>query len=222
MHQFQPYRALARKPLHSLASWLKKLGYQTIAIHPYPKTFYGRDRVYPNLGFDEFIEIGAFESATLAGGYVSDVTLGEFVSKLLAHPSEKPRYIHVITMENHGPYDMWSGLQDTVNPLQNHIPESCDELEVYARHLQNSDRLFGIVAKALAQQSNPGALCIFGDHVPILSKAYQFLGEPDGQTNYLIWSPQSGNQTTPQQSMRVEHLSRAFLKAAGLAAPEVC
>lgn len=219
VHQFQPYRKLARQPLPSLASWLKTLGYRTIAIHPYQKAFYGRDKVYKKLGFDEFIDIEAFKSATMAGSYVSDVALGQFVAKLLAKPSEHPRYIHVITMENHGPYDITAGLDDTVDPFAHPIPERCSEFEVYARHLQNSDKLFGLVADALSTQKRPGALCIFGDHVPILNNTYHALGFPDGHTNYLIWDAANRNYDTTYTPLSVESLAQQFLSEVGVPIP---
>lgn len=219
VHQFQPYRKLARQPLPSLARWLKTLGYQTIAIHPYQKHFYSRHKVYPNLGFDEFIDIDAFKNAKCAGGYVSDAALGEFVANLLARPCDQPRYIHVITMENHGPYDISTGLDDTVDPFTHPIPERCAEFGVYARHLQNSDKLFGLIAEALDKQKRPGALCIFGDHVPILNKTYEALGYPDGHTNFLIWDAANKKHGTTDAPLSVEVLAEKFLNEVGVSSP---
>ena len=219
VHQFQPYRTLGQQPLPTLATWLKALGYRTIAIHPYEKCFYQRDKVYPNLGFDEFIDISGFKNAAYAGGYVSDVALGQFVADLLAQPSIQPRYIHVVTMENHGPYDICTGLQNTRDPLISQIPERCAEFEVYARHLQNTDTLFGLVSKALSDQNCPGTLCIFGDHVPILTRAYEALAYPDGHTNYLIWNAAIISNTNIEIPLAVEQLAQTFLGAVGFPRP---
>lgn len=224
VHQFQPYRKLARKGISTIASWLKSLGYRTIAIHPYQGIFYDREKIYPLLGFDELIDIESFAGASMAGGYVTDVALGEFVAKLLAKPSKQPRYIHVITMENHGPYQNAAGLEDTTSPLVSPLPVSCTELEIYARHLQHTDQLFGLVSEALKQQALPGGLCIFGDHVPIMTKAYDHLGLPDGRTNYLIWDA-AQRQVHPgdnlKKNLRVESLALQFLKACAIETPKV-
>lgn len=219
VHQFQPYRTLGRQPLPTLATWLKALGYRTIAIHPYERCFYNRDKVYPNLGFDEFIDILALKDAPIAGGYVSDVALGQFVADLLAQPCSQPRYIHVVTMENHGPYDITTGLENTQNPLSSEIPERCSELEVYARHLQNTDALLGLVANALSVQDSPGAICVFGDHVPILTHAYEALGYPDGHTHYLIWNAADKKYTAHEKALSVEHLAQIFLTTVGMPSP---
>ena len=219
VHQFQPYRTLGLQPLPTIATWLKSLGYRTIAIHPYEKCFYNRDKIYPNLGFDEFIDISHFKDAALAGGYVSDVALGQFIANLLAQPCSQPRYIHVVTMENHGPYDINSGLESTQNPLISEISERCAELEVYARHLQNTDALLELVANSLSAQDSPGALCVFGDHVPILTHAYEALGYPDGHTNYLIWNAADNKHTATEKALSVEHLAQTFLTAVGMPSP---
>lgn len=220
VHQFHPYRKLAKRPISTLASWLKELGYKTIAIHPYEGFFYSRDKILPLLGFDELIDISAFRKAPLAGGYVSDVALGEFVANLLSEPCDQPRYLHVITMENHGPYDITTGLDDTDDPLVRPIPRAALELDIYARHLQNTDKLFGLVAHALTEQKNPGALCIFGDHVPILSHAYDTLGYPDGQTNYLIWNAANLRSNATRAELPLECLAEEFLSAVDLPTPK--
>jgi phosphoglycerol transferase MdoB-like AlkP superfamily enzyme len=47
-----PYRQYLRRPIPSLPSALRALGYTTVAIHADPKYYYDRERVYGLLGFD--------------------------------------------------------------------------------------------------------------------------------------------------------------------------
>jgi phosphoglycerol transferase MdoB-like AlkP superfamily enzyme len=47
-----PFDHYLRRPTPSIASMLKKQGYQTVAVHPFHAWFWSRDRVYPHLGFD--------------------------------------------------------------------------------------------------------------------------------------------------------------------------
>ena len=49
------YQQYVQKETPSLASYLKELDYHTVAIHPYYASGWDRDRVYPLLGFDEFL-----------------------------------------------------------------------------------------------------------------------------------------------------------------------
>lgn len=50
-----PYETvIKRTPCETIAYNLKELGYSTHAMHNHTGTFYGRNEVYPNLGFDTF------------------------------------------------------------------------------------------------------------------------------------------------------------------------
>ncbi|HNI52051.1 MAG TPA: LTA synthase family protein, partial [Accumulibacter sp.] len=103
VHRFNPYRAVAAgNAVPTLASHLQRLGYRTICIHPYPASFYRRDRAYPRLGFGEFLDLRTFDQAERDGPYVSDAALAEQVAAILRQASG-PLFIFVITMENHGP-----------------------------------------------------------------------------------------------------------------------
>ena len=59
--------------MDTLAWRLRARGYRTVCLHPYDRTFYGRDVAMPNLGFDRFLGEEAFRDAPRLGRYVSDV-----------------------------------------------------------------------------------------------------------------------------------------------------
>ncbi|MDR2364767.1 MAG: sulfatase-like hydrolase/transferase, partial [Zoogloeaceae bacterium] len=102
-HRFNPYRAIAAGGnVLALASCLRRLGYRTVCIHPYPASFYRRDRVYPRLGFDEFLDVRAFGDAMRVGPYVGDAAVADKIETLLPE-AHGPMFIFAITMENHGP-----------------------------------------------------------------------------------------------------------------------
>jgi len=189
VHRFHPYRTLARQGVSTLASYLHHRGYRSICVHPYHGSFYDRDHVLPRLGFDEFIDIRAFADASREGSYVSDLALAERVNTMLAQERSQPLYIHVITMENHGPLHLESVSEaDARAVLSGPMPPGCGDLVAYARHLRNADAMFARLRETLLERERPGTLCIFGDHVPIMPGVYRTLGEPDGMTDYLIWN----------------------------------
>lgn len=165
VHRFNPYRRFARRgAVATLASALKARGYRTLAIHPYAASFFNRDRVFPELGFDEFHDVSSFAEAGKAGPFIADAEVTRAILKALG-----PRtFIFAITMENHGPYHL----------------EGSDELEIYLRHLRNADRMIGEVCGALQD----GVFCLYGDHVPGLPRVYAARGYDDSRTDYLIWS----------------------------------
>ncbi|MFD4839999.1 LTA synthase family protein [Achromobacter sp. NPDC058515] len=217
IHQYNPYRRLAQGGFPTLASYLKSLGYRTICVHPYHRSFYRRDKALPLLGYDEFIGMEAFSDAPLAGPYVGDRAVGDKVASLLAERDSRPLYIHAITMENHGPLH-W----ETVTPadaeavLLGPMPAGCEDLVAYARHLRNADAMLGSLRTFLAGRAWPASLCVFGDHVPIMPAVYEKMGDTDGATDYLLW--QSATQgAAVAQDCDVASLARTYLALNGLA-----
>lgn len=82
VHRFNSYRAIAAGwRVASLASYLKSLGYRTVCVHPYPVGFYQRDRVYPSLGFDAFLDIQAFDGVEHVGPYMDDAAVADKVDQ---------------------------------------------------------------------------------------------------------------------------------------------
>jgi len=63
LDRFNPYHRFTSVPVSSLAWRLRAEGYRHDRLHPFDRTFYGRDRVMPNLGFDVFLGEEAFAGA---------------------------------------------------------------------------------------------------------------------------------------------------------------
>lgn len=215
VHRFNPYRVLARQGLPSIAAHMKALGYRTVCIHPYDGSFYGRDKVLPALGFDEFIDVRAFEPSQKAGPFIGDCAVAEKIRVLLQDPMRKqPLFVHAITMENHGPLHLES-VTDAELPtwFDRPLQAGMKDLAPYLRHIGNADRMLGLLRDTLQGLPGEALLCFFGDHVPILPEVYQAIGAPAGDTDYLLWSNrrQPGSQAAP---IRVEALSSALLAEA--------
>ena len=188
VHRFNPYRAVAAgMQVASLASYLKGRGYRTVCVHPYPANFYLRDRVFPALGFDEFIDIRSFDGTDRYGPYISDLAVARRVASLL-QAAQEPTFVHVITMENHGPLHLERVKQGDLERLY-HLPPpaGCDDLTIYLRHLRNADEMLGALKETLVASGRPASLCWFGDHVPIMPKVYDTFGTPDGNVEYAVW-----------------------------------
>ncbi|ALM53728.1 LTA synthase family protein [Halomonas huangheensis] len=193
MHRFTPYRPLAKQPLPSLVSALKQIGYRCVTVHPYPASFYDRARVMPVLGFDEFIDIKDFDASDRDGQYISDSAVARKVHALLEQSTEEPLMVFAITMENHGPLHLEAAASEWRDRLphdteQQLASQDADMLAVYLRHLHNADSMLGELRHSLNAQARHGLLCWYGDHVPIMEGAYATLGEPSGETQYLLWS----------------------------------
>ncbi|GGC80733.1 LTA synthase family protein [Vreelandella lutescens] len=203
--QFNPYRTVSRHPLPSVASAFRAQGYRTVCVHPYPATFYMRDKVIPLLGFDTFIDIASFTSQDKHGQYIGDRAVARKVGRLLKDDDNRPLFIFVITMENHGPLHLEAPTQarlaDTLPHAAWPLPSHLRELAVYLHHLGEADQMLANVKTALNERARPGLLGWYGDHVPILPDAYGHFTPPTGSTPYMIWS----TQPTPPDQTPAEH-----------------
>lgn len=221
VHRFNPYRKLALQEVPTLAAFLKNLGYRTVCVHPYPAGFYSRNTVFPLLGFDEFIDIDGFAGREKTGPYVGDVDLAEKVCSVLETSATAPTFVFVITMENHGPLH-WETVRDgEVERLYSSPPPAdCADLTVYLRHLENADRMAGMVRDCLERLPGSACLCWFGDHVPIMPEVYEKMGVPDGRTEYLIWRKGNPPADRAAKDLQVEKLAGLLLREMGLIKPE--
>ncbi len=211
VHRFNPYRQILRSEVVTLASVLKAAGYRTICVHPYPASFYNRDKVYPYLGFDEFIDIRSFAGAERFGPYTSDLAVAGRVKSLIAQATQ-PLFVFVITMENHGPLHLEKpAAADYPSFYTSNPPAGCDDLTVYLRHLKNADRMMGELRTCLEQHPRPARLCWYGDHVPIMAEVYRQLGDPDGQTEYFIWSNRPAEKKAPAAALSLDALAGQLL-----------
>jgi hypothetical protein len=214
VHRFNPYRRILKAEVRSLAKVLKAGGYRTICVHPYPASFYGRDKVYPHLGFDEFIDIRSFDGDKRFGPYISDAAVSEKVKSLMVS-AEGPVFIFVITMENHGPLHLEKPLPEECASLYTeNPPPGCEDLSIYLRHLRNADRMIGDLRSFLAASNRPARLCWYGDHVPIMANVYRQLGDPDGRTEYFVWSNRSAGKES-SATLSLSALARRLLEILG-------
>lgn len=216
VHRFKPYRQVLGGPVAGLAAFLRGLGYRTVCVHPYPASFYARDRVFPNLGFDEFIDIRAFGEGGRVGAYVGDAAVADKILEVL-DGAAGPVFVFAITMENHGPLHLESVAPGEAGQYFDALPPAAygDSLTAYLRHLRNADRMLAGLRRRLGSRSRESWLCFYGDHVPILPQAYAAMGYADGRTEYVLW----GSGRAPggrREDLAAHELGLAWLREAGL------
>jgi hypothetical protein len=211
-HRFNPYLQLCKQPIWTVAQMLRGLGYRTICIHPFHASFFDRQQVMPNLGFDAFLDITSFADAPNFGPYISDMAVADRICSILGEADDRPRFIFAITMENHGrwergrldAYDRDSGIDEA--------PLGCPEFGLYLRHLRNTDRLVARMTGALKSRAEDGVFCLYGDHLPVLSDAFRAARYDDQRTEYLVWRKGGAIPQTLDTSADV--LGRLLLHAA--------
>ncbi|MCA8199662.1 LTA synthase family protein [Burkholderia sp. AU33545] len=210
--RFYPY-AFLRKACPSLAGWFKRGGYRTIAMHPYHADFFGRDRVFPLMHFDAFMDIRNFDGRPRAGQYVADAAVADAIIDVLDAPREYPAFIFAMTMENHGPLHLEAvatGEATRYHSLGDN--DAWHDLTAYLRHLENANRMIARLLDHLRQSDRETIVCFYGDHVPALRRVFGKLGVLPDRSDYFVWR-NDARADACAQDIRAEELGRMLMSA---------
>jgi phosphoglycerol transferase MdoB-like AlkP superfamily enzyme len=180
-----PYQEAMDKKnmIPSIVSILEDENYDTLAIHPYKKVFYKRDRVYNTLGINKFIGDSdmKYKKTLLEDTSISDQSVVDEILFQLKQ-REMPTFMHVITMQNHFPAYEGKYGKETVS-IEGLTEESKAELEAYTQGIKESDRALKNLFDELPKLHRPTVVVFFGDHLPSISDAiYKQGGFPNAET----------------------------------------
>ncbi|RQR39207.1 MULTISPECIES: LTA synthase family protein [unclassified Burkholderia] len=210
--RFYPY-AFLRKVCPSLAGWFRRGGYRTLAVHPYHADFFGRDRVFPLMHFDAFMDIRSFDGRPRVGQYVADAAVADAIIDVLDAPREHPAFIFAMTMENHGPLHLEAvaaGEAARYHSLGD--DDAWHDLTAYLRHLDNANRMIERLLDHLRQSDRETIVCFYGDHVPALRCVFDQLGVLPDRSDYFVWKNDASADGSAQD-IRAEELGRMLTSA---------
>lgn len=193
-----PYSIFSLADVNSLPKQFSELGYKTTAIHPNLGSNWNRNKVYEELGFDEFIDIEGFEGAETYHAGVTDAATYDKVLELLRE-DDSPQFIFDVTMQNHGGYTVGNVAQ---NLPQFDFPAADDSLDAqmneYLACIEQSDWALADFIEELRALDRPVVVVFFGDHQPNISAAFNdamYTGEDEvthaeriHTTQYFIWA----------------------------------
>jgi phosphoglycerol transferase MdoB-like AlkP superfamily enzyme len=170
-----PYNQYVSRPMRSMVSVLKQRGYRTVAVHPYYKWYYMRERVYQHLGFEEFIGAADFINPQYRGKFISDVSLSEkIIEEFERTEAQKPMFLFSVSMQNHGPYK--EGRYDTpplVTVSSDFLKqENLEGLQTFTQGMYEADASLQILVEYFKEKEEPVAIVFFGDHLPMLGYGY--------------------------------------------------
>ncbi|VWD13871.1 capsular biosynthesis protein [Burkholderia contaminans] len=208
--RFYPY-AFVRSACASIAAWFRRSGYKTVAIHPYYADFFGRNRVFPLLGFDKFLDIEHFSYTHRAGPYIADSTVLDVVVDALDEPRSAPLFIFAMTMENHGPLHLEQVLPGE-SSSRHTLGEDASwrDLTAYLRHIENADAMIGRLLDHLRTSDRETVVCFYGDHVPALPHVFEKLGVTPQNSDYFIWR-NYGTDAPERRNLAAEELGSVLL-----------
>lgn len=190
-----PYKTiLQEQTCESMAYNLKKLGYKATAIHNNTGTFYDRNKVYPNLGFDCFDSEEYMQGITYNQlGWAKDRILTQQISHALA-ASEEQDFIYAISVQPHGKYpeEQMENPHIRVTGFAPEEQERANGFEYYVNEVHETDAFLGMLISTLNAFDEPTVVVMFGDHLPNIDITEEEIS--DGslfETEYLIWSNQA-------------------------------
>lgn len=185
-----PYKTVLQEgTCESLAYILKEYGLSTHAIHNNTATFYDRNLVYPNLGFDTFTPLEHMSDMTYTQqGWAEDrVLVGEIIKTLAS--TEERDFVYAISVQPHGPYpeEAVEGGIEVVSGVEDEAQRN--GLSFYAGQLRAVDDVLRELTEMLSECDEPTVLVAFGDHMPAVEIEESMLeqGTPY-TTEYVIWA----------------------------------
>ncbi|MFD3446553.1 LTA synthase family protein [Microbacteriaceae bacterium 4G12] len=178
-----PYQQVVNEKsfIPTIVSVLKHKNYETIAIHPFEKSFYKRNYVYETFGFHKFISNQTMRHQEVSGSYISDLSLSKEIMDTLKQ-SNKPLFIHSVSMQNHLSYP------DNLYPKQHirltGVPKDYENvLHTYVEGLRQTNLAFEYLAKELQQLDEPTIVVFWGDHLPLIDEEKMFYKQTSFITN---------------------------------------
>ena len=197
-----PQRMLLDREQPTIVQCYDDLGYSTAYVHPFLSSFYSRNRVYSNFGFDTMIFDDSFTvPVEYEGTYISDETVFNQIEKLIKE-TDKPLYVHTTTMQNHQPYSDGDNTDEELANYLSKIKITSDAFKKFTEHLSEIDE--------------PTVVLMVGDHFPSFkaeNSAYDKINiNADNcssvyEQSYVVWS----NYITDYSSMPDEKISTFYL-----------
>lgn len=185
-----PYKTVLKtKTCESMAYNMKELGYQTHVIHNNTATFYSRDTIFPQLGFDSFTSVEYMNDLVYNEvGWVKDSCLTSEIIKTI-ESSDEPDLIYTISVQGHGAYPTEPVLEHeivTVTGLD--TTEQENAYTYYANQLREMDHFIRDLVTALRKTDEKCVLVLFGDHLPTLGIEQEMIGDKSlFETPCVIW-----------------------------------
>lgn len=186
-----PYKTVLKsKSSESICNDLAQIGYTSHAVHNNTATFYGRNKVFSNLGFDTFTSVEYMNNITLnPNGWAKDDVMVDEILKTLEDDQKKPDFTFGITVQSHGKYN--DVKPDSKDPVKVYNAPDGKEAsyQYYVNEINEVDRMIGDLVNALDKRKKPTVLVLYGDHLPSLDLSDEDLS--DGslyETQYIIWN----------------------------------
>jgi len=186
-----PYKNILRETtVESTPNDLKLLGYSSHAIHNHRGAFYGRNKVFSNMGFDTFTCLEYMNNVTKTPrNWAKDGILTEQIMDALESTDGKD-YIYTISVQGHGKYPTEQVIEDpAITVTKAETEEQRWTYEYYVNQVYEMDLFVKELTDTLASYDEDVILVMYGDHLPALDMTEETMKNGSiYQTQYIIWN----------------------------------
>ena len=185
-----PFRTImATTTCESIAYDLLESGYRTHAIHNHEGSFYLRNEIYPNLGFETFTSIEYFENPTFnENDWAHDALLTDEILYLLSS-TEESDFVFAVSVQGHGKYpDEYTPVEGDVmitGGVEDDVVRS--HFDYYISQIHQMDAFVTALYEAVMALEEDTVLVFYGDHMPNIVLDEGITVETDVfETEYVI------------------------------------
>ena len=185
-----PFRSIMTETTcETLAYDLLASGYRTHAIHNHEGSFYLRNDVYKNVGFESFTSIEYFVNPTFnENNWAHDALLTDEILYLLSSTAE-PDLVYTVSVQGHGKYpDEYIPAEDDIlitEGLENEAVRS--HFTYFINQINEMDGFISDLYEAVMALEEDTVLVFYGDHLPsIAHDEGVVISTSDFQTEYII------------------------------------
>lgn len=183
-----PFKTILTKTTcESMAYLFAANGYSTHAIHNNDGSFYSRNKVYANLGFDSFTPIEyMYNVPKNPRRWAKDTILPDEIFKCI-DSTEESDFVFTVSVQAHGRYPHQK-IDDTQTITISGNDLKKTELEYYVNQIHEMDEMIGNLIDQIEENDEPTVLVLYGDHLPTIGLSEERLTNGNMyQTEYIIW-----------------------------------
>ena len=185
-----PYKSvLLERTCESIPYDLKNLGYSTHAIHNHRGAFYGRNKVFHNLGYDTFTSLEYMNNVIKTPrNWAKDGILTDEILDAL-NSTQGRDYIYTISVQGHGKYPSEQVIENPeIEVTKAPSEEEKWQYEYYVNQVYEMDQFVKDLTDRLSDFDEDVVLVMYGDHLPALDMTEEDMKDGDlFTTQYIIW-----------------------------------
>lgn len=186
-----PYKSiLGKTTCESIAYILKNSGYTAHALHNNNGTFYSRNDVYKNLGFDTFTSVEYMSNTeyTETGWAKDSVLTSEIMGAL--NSTDSRDFVFAVSVQAHGKYPDEYTPEDGDPRVLSGIPaDDIDTISAYNYYLKQLDEMDDFIKElcdSVLAFDEPTVLVFYGDHLPSMQISNDMLSEGNEYTTEYV------------------------------------